>query len=230
MKTIGLIGGMSWESTADYYRLLNEGVKERLGGLHSAKILLSSVDFEEYERMQREGRWQEAGFLLANEAKTLEKAGADCLILCTNTMHKVAGQIQMAVNIPFLHIADPTGNAIQFAGLKKIGLLGTRFTMEEEFYRRRLEQVFQLEIKIPADEDRRLIHDVIYNELCLGLVKPDSRNAYRAIIQKLIGSGCQGIILGCTEIGMLVQPSDSTVPLFDTTKLHARAALDFSLA
>ncbi len=229
MKTVGLIGGMSWESTTDYYRLINEGVKERLGGFHSAKILLSSVDFAEYEAMQREGQWQEAGFLLANEARALEKAGAACVLLCTNTMHKVAAEIQMAVNIPFLHIADPTGRAIQAAGLKKIGLLGTRFTMEESFYRDRLTQGFDLEVAIPRAEDRQLVHGVIYEELCMGVIRDDSRKAYLGIIDGLARSGCQGIILGCTEIGMLVQPANSSLPLFDTTRLHAAAAVEFSL-
>jgi aspartate racemase len=230
MITIGLIGGMSWESTGDYYRYINEEIKTRIGGFHSAKILLSSVDFNEYETMQREGRWQEAGFMLANEAKILEKAGAACLLLCTNTMHKVAASIQMAVNIPFLHIADPTAKAIQAAGLKKIGLLGTRFTMEEDFYRGRLEQGYDLEVMIPGPEERRLIHDVIYNELCMGVIRENSRKAYLDIIEDLARSGCQGIILGCTEIGMLVKSGDCRPELFDTTRLHAQAAVDFSLS
>lgn len=230
MKTIGLIGGMSWESTAEYYRILNEEVKERLGGFHSAKCLLSSVDFEGYEKMQRESRWQEAGFLIANEAKILEKAGAACIVLCTNTMHKVASQIQFAINIPFIHIADPTGRAIQSAGLKRIGLLGTRFTMEQDFYKNRLTQEFNLDLVIPEQSDRDLIHEVIYNELCMGIIRPESRKAYLGIIHDLEQKGCQGIILGCTEIGMLVNQSDSPLPLFDTTLLHARAAVDFSLA
>ncbi|MHC1783468.1 MAG: aspartate/glutamate racemase family protein [Anaerolineaceae bacterium] len=230
MKTIGLIGGMSWESTGEYYRYINEDIKARLGGFHSAKVLLSSVDFDEYETMQREARWQEAGFMLANEAKILEKAGAACLLLCTNTMHKVAGSIQMAINIPFLHIADPTGRAIQSAGYNKIGLLGTRFTMEEDFYRSRLEQGFGLEVEIPGVEERRLIHDVIYNELCMGNIRSESKAAYLEIIEGLARRGCQGIILGCTEIGMLVKSDDSSLPLFDTTRLHARTAVDFSLA
>jgi aspartate racemase len=230
MRTIGLIGGMSWESTTDYYRLINEGVKARLGGFHSAKIVLSSVDFSEYETMQREGQWKEAGFMLASEARTLEKAGAGCVLLCTNTMHKVATAIQMAINIPFLHIADPTGSAIQSAGLNKIGLLGTRFTMEEGFYRDRLEQGFGLEVMVPGPDERQLVHHVIYDELCMGAIQPDSKKAYQEIIDGLAQNGCQGIILGCTEIGMLVKPDDSSLPLFDTTRLHAASAVDFALA
>jgi aspartate racemase len=230
MKTIGLIGGMSWESTGDYYRYINEEIKTRLGGFHSARVLLSSVDFDEYETMQREARWQEAGFLLAIEAKILEKAGAACLLLCTNTMHKVAASIQMAVNIPFLHIADPTAKAIQAAGLKKIGLLGTRFTMEEDFYRGRLEQSYDLEVIIPAPDERSLIHEVIYNELCMGVIRVESQKAYLGIIENLTRNGCQGVILGCTEIGMLVRSGDCRLPLFDTTRLHAQAAVDFSLS
>lgn len=230
MKTIGLIGGMSWESTVDYYRYINEGVKERLGGFHSARILLSSVDFDGYEKMQREGRWQESGFLLANEAKALEKAGAACLLLCTNTMHKVAPAIQMAVNIPLIHIADPTGLAIQAARLTKVGLLGTRFTMEEDFYRTRLTQGYGLEVEIPESSERKLVHDVIYQELVQGIIRPASKKAYAGIITRLAENGCQGIILGCTEIGMLVKSADTSVPLFDTTRLHARAAVEFALA
>lgn len=230
MKIVGLIGGMSWESTADYYRLINEGVKTRLGGFHSAKILLASVDFAEYEAMQRESKWQEAGFLLASEARTLETAGAACVLLCTNTMHKVAAEIQMAINIPFLHIADPTGRAIQSAGLKKIGLLGTRFTMEEGFYRDRLTQGFDLEVMVPDVKERQLVHRIIYDELCMGMIKPDSKDVYLKVIAGLAQKGCQGIILGCTEIGMLVQQPDSRLPLFDTTRLHVGAAVEFCLA
>jgi aspartate racemase len=230
MKAIGLIGGMSWESTADYYRLINEGIKERLGGFHSAKILLSSVDFAEYEAMQREDRWKEAGFRLANEARALEQAGAASVLLCTNTMHKVASAIQMAINIPFLHIADPTGRAIQAAGFKKIGLLGTRFTMEQDFFRNRLEKGFDLEVAIPQPEDRLVVHHVIYEELCLGIIRQESIGAFQGIIERLAQNGCQGIILGCTEIGMLIHPENSSLSVFDTTRLHAAAAVEFSLS
>lgn len=229
MKTIGLIGGMSWESTVPYYRLINEGVKQRLGGLHSARLVLYSVDFHAIERLQHAGRWDEAGALLADAARDLQAAGAELLVLCTNTMHKVAPAIEAAVTIPLLHIADPTAAAAKGAGIRSVGLLGTRFTMEEDFYRGRLEARHGLRVLIPEAADREVVHRVIYDELCLGATREESRAAYRAIIDRLVAQGAAGIILGCTEIGLLVKPEDSPVPLFDTTALHAASAVDFAL-
>ena len=230
MKTIGLIGGMSWESTLPYYRLLNEGVKHRLGGLHSARVVLYSVDFHDIERLQHAGRWDEAGAMLASAARALQAAGADFLLLCTNTMHKVAPAIETAVTIPLLHIADPTAEAVKQAGIRTVGLLGTRFTMEEDFYRGRLAARHGLEVIIPDVADRDLVHRVIYEELCLGVTRDASRTAYRDVIGRLVAQGAQGIILGCTEIGLLVKPEDAPVPLFDTTLLHAANAVDVALA
>ena len=229
MKTIGLIGGMSWESTAHYYQSINEGIKQRLGGLHSAQIVLYSVDFHDIERLQHAGKWDEAGACLAQAARSLEAAGADFLVVCTNTMHKVVPAIEAAVKIPFLHIADPTANAVRSADIRRIGLLGTRFTMEQDFYRGRLEALHGLQVLIPDDADRHVVHDVIYNELCLGIVREQSRQAYREVIDRLVTQGAQGIILGCTEIAMLVSPADSPVPVFDTTAIHASSAVEFSL-
>ena len=230
MKTIGLIGGMSWESTVPYYRHINEGVKQCLGGLHSARIVLYSVDFHDIEQLQHAGRWDEAGALLASAARSLESAGADFLVLCTNTMHKVAAAIEAAVAIPLLHIADPTAAAIKQAGIHTVGLLGTRFTMEEDFYRGRLEAQHGLQVVIPDAADRETVHRVIYDELCLGVVREESRAAYRAIIGRLVAQGAEGIILGCTEIAMLVAPADSPVPVFDTTRLHAESAVNLALS
>ena len=230
MKTIGLIGGMSWESTIPYYRQINEAVKQALGGLHSAKIVLYSVDFAEIERLQHRGEWDEAGALLADAARALERAGADFVVLCTNTMHKVAPAIEAAVAIPLLHIADPTAAAIHQAGLSCVGLLGTRFTMEQDFYRARLTDRHGIDVVIPDDDDRALVHRVIYEELCLGRVEEASRLAYRDVIQRLVAQGAQGVILGCTEISMLVGVEDAAVPLFDTTGLHAAAAVQVALA
>jgi aspartate racemase len=229
MKTIGLLGGMSWESTVPYYRIINETVSERLGGFHSAKLVLYSVDFHEIELLQRSGDWQEAGRVLAQAGRSLEAAGADLLVLCTNTMHKVADDIETAVSIPLLHIADPTAQEIRKARVTKVGLLGTRFTMEEDFYRGRLRDRHRLEVLIPDDADRGVVHRVIYEELVLGLVRDSSRTEYRKIIQRLVDQGAQGVILGCTEISILVGPSDSPVPLFDTTGIHARKAAEFAL-
>ena len=229
MKTIGLIGGMSWESTANYYRDINERVKQRLGGLHSARILLYSVDFQEIERLQHQGRWDEAGEQVGDIARRLEGAGADVVALCTNTMHKVAPAIEAALRVPFLHIADPTAQAVKQAGIGRIGLLGTRFTMEEDFYRGRLVQRHGLDVIVPDPAERETIHRVIYDELCLGKVEERSRQAYRDIIAHLVERGAEGVILGCTEIAMLVSPADSPVPLFDTTQLHAVSAVDFAL-
>ena len=230
MRIIGLIGGMSWESTVTYYRLINETVKARLGGLHSARLILYSVDFHEVERLQEAGDWEAAGRLLADAARSLESAGAGLLVLCTNTMHKVAAQIEAAVDIPLLHIADATAAAIKERGFSTLGLLGTRFTMEQDFYRDRLQSRHGLKILVPQAEDRVIVHRVIYEELCLGQVLPASRVAYRRVIAALAADGAAAIILGCTEISLLVDQQDSPVPLFDTTALHARQAAHWALS
>ena len=224
MKTIGLIGGMSWESTVPYYRAINETIKQRLGGLHSAKLVLVSVDFAEIEHLQKVGDWATAGQLLAAAAQSLERAGADFVVLCTNTMHKVAPAIEAAVSIPLLHIADPTAQAIKDAGVTTVGLLGTRFTMEQAFYKERLSEQHGLRVLVPPADARDTVHRIIYEELCLGQVRDDSRQAYRAIMDELVAQGAQAIILGCTEISLLVGPADASVPLFDTTAIHARSA------
>ena len=229
MKTIGLLGGMSWESTVPYYRQINEAVKARRGGLHSAKIVLYSVDFAEIERLQHQGDWEAAGSVLANAAQALEHAGADFIVLCTNTMHKVAAAIEAAVAIPLLHIADPTAAEIRKVGLSRIGLLGTSFTMEQDFYRGRLAEQHGIEMFVPDQNDRDLVHRVIYEELCLGRVEDASRRAYRDVMRRLVERGAQGIILGCTEISLLVGERDASVPLFDTTAIHAAAAADWAL-
>ena len=230
MKTIGLIGGMSWESTVPYYRQINETVREQLGGLHSARLVLYSVDFQEIERLQHAGDWAAAGAALALAACALEAAGADFLVLCTNTMHKVAADIEAAVAIPLFHIADPTAVEIKQAGHTRVGLLGTRFTMEQDFYRRRLEDRYQLQVLVPDEPDRTLVHDVIYAELVRGLVLEASRREYLAVIARLVGRGAEGVIAGCTEIELLVRPGDVTVPYFPTTRIHALAAVDRALA
>ncbi|MFB7123422.1 aspartate/glutamate racemase family protein [Kitasatospora sp. NPDC056273] len=229
MKTIGLIGGMSWESTAEYYRLLNRLTRERLGGLHSARLVLYSVDFAQIERLQTAGRWEEAGEVLADAARSLEAAGADLLLICTNTMHKVADQVAAAVSVPLLHLADTTAAAVRAAGLRRVGLLGTAFTMEQDFYRGRL-AAGGLDVQVPQADSRALIHRVIYEELCVGLVREESRAAYRQVIGELVAGGAEGIVLGCTEIELLVRPEDSPVPVFPTTRLHAEAAVDAALA
>ena len=228
LKTLGLIGGMSWESTVPYYRQINEAVKARLGGLHSARIILYSVDFAEVEHLQATGQWPVAAALLADIAKKLEHAGADALVLCTNTMHKLADAITAEVNIPLLHIADPTALAIRQAGYTSVGLLGTRFTMEQDFYRRRLED-HGLTVLTPPEADRDRVHQIIYQELCLGQVHEASRQAYLGVIADLAAQGAQAIILGCTEIAMLIRPEDCQLPLFDTTALHARSAAHWAM-
>ena len=230
MKTIGLIGGMSWESTVPYYREINEQVRLRLGGLHSARVALYSVDFADIEPLQRTDRWDEAGEALARAGRAVEAAGADFIVLCTNTMHKVASAIEAAVSIPLLHIADPTAEAVKRAGIRTIGLLGTRFTMEQDFYRERLLSRHGLEVLVPEVQGREVVHRVIYEELCRGVVTEESRARYREVIAGLVRKGAGGVILGCTEIAMLVSPSDSSVPVFDTTRLHAAAAVDLALA
>jgi aspartate racemase len=229
MKTIGLIGGMSWESTALYYKQINEGVREKLGGLHSAKIAMVSIDFEPLEHLQRENRWKEAGEEMAKAALQVEAAGADFIVLCTNTMHKVADAIEAAVDIPLLHIADATAGAIQERGLTTVGLLGTRFTMEEEFYKVRLEDKYGLKVLVPSDEEMAIVHEIIYGELVRGGVREESRRKYLEIIEGLQSRGAQGVIEGCTEIVMLVQQEHTDVPLFDTTAIHAQAAVEMAL-
>jgi aspartate racemase len=229
MKTIGMIGGMSWESSIEYYRILNETVKDRLGGLHSARSVMYSVDFAEIEILQREGRWEQATRIMIEAARHVEAGGADFLVICTNTMHKMADAVEAAIQIPLLHIADATARAVKTQGFSKIALLGTKFTMEEDFYRLRLAEKHGLEVMIPDREDREIVHSVIYDELVLGEIKPESRIKYKRIIGKLVAAGAQGIILGCTEIGLLVKQGDSQVPLFDTTAIHAVSAVEMSL-
>ncbi|MFC7360457.1 aspartate/glutamate racemase family protein [Nocardioides astragali] len=228
-RRIGLLGGMSWESTALYYRLVNEEVRDRLGGFHSARVVMASVDFAEVEAMQVAGDWAAAGELLASEARALESAGAECLVLCTNTMHKVADAIEAAVGIPLLHLADVTADAVRGAGLDRVALLGTRFTMEQPFYADRLRS-HGLEVLVPDEADRALVHDVIYDELVLGVVREESRAAYVDVVRRLVDRGAGGVVLGCTEIELLIGPGDVEVPVFSTTALHARAAVDFALA
>ncbi len=228
MRTIGLLGGMSWESTAIYYRLANELVRERLGGLHSARLLMLSVDFAPIEEMQVDGRWDEAGELLAAEARRLEAGGADLLVLCTNTMHKVADTVQEAVSIPLLHLGDATADAVREAGLTTVGLLATGFTMSQDFYRDRLES-HGLTVLVPSAEDQAMVHRVIYDELCLGVVRDESRAAYVEVVDRLVAQGAEGVILGCTEIEMLIGPDDLDVPSFPTTRIHVEAALDAAL-
>jgi aspartate racemase len=229
LKVIGLIGGMSWESTVPYYRLINEAIKQRLGGLHSARIVLYSVDFHDVEAMQRTGDWVAAGALLAAAARALQAAGAECVVLCTNTMHKVAPEVEAAVTIPLLHIADATAEAVKDAGLSTVGLLGTRFTMEQAFYRERLSEKHGLRVLTPEEADRAIVHRVIYEELCVGRIVESSRDAYRRIMSALVERGAQAIILGCTEISLLVAAGDCSVALFDTTAIHARRAAEWSL-
>ncbi len=229
MNLLGIIGGMSWTSTAEYYRLLNEGAASRLGGLHSARLLLHSVDFAQVEAMQREDRWDEAGDLLAEAARGLERAGAGALLLATNTMHRVAPAIEQAVNIPLLHIADCTARAIRAAGLTRVGLLATRFTMEQDFYKERL-AAHGIETLVPDEAGRAEIHRIIYDELCRNVVRPESHHVYREVMAGLVDRGAQGLILGCTEITLLVGAGDTGVPVFDTTALHVQAALDWLLS
>jgi aspartate racemase len=230
MKTIGMIGGMSWESSIEYYRIVNEEIKKALGELHSAKSVMYSVDFAEIEMMQREGHWAEATQAMIDAACHVEAGGADFLIICTNTMHKMADEVQKSIGIPLLHIADATGEVVKAQGLRKVGLLGTKFTMEEDFYRGRLVEKHGLSVIIPDAADREIIHKVIYGELVLGRINPASKAEYVRIIENLVRQGAEGIILGCTEIGLLVKDDDSRVPLFDTTRIHALAAVKYALA
>ncbi|WP_050938554.1 aspartate/glutamate racemase family protein [Vibrio harveyi] len=229
MKTIGLIGGMSWESTANYYQIINREVKARLGGLHSGKVCLYSVDFAEIETLQHQDRWDDTAIILAQAAKSVEAGGADFILICTNTMHKVADQIQQAVNVPLVHIADATAEQLVADGIKKVGLLGTRFTMEQDFYKQRLIDKFGVDVVVPSSDDQTIVHDVIYNELCKGEVRDDSRQHYLTIIEKLVEQGAEAVILGCTEIAMLVEPQHTDVKLYDTTEIHAKAAVEKAL-
>jgi aspartate racemase len=229
MKTIGMIGGMSWESSIEYYRIINETVRTELGGLHSARSMMVSVEFAEIEALQHHGRWDEAAKILIDAARSLESGGADFAIICTNTMHKLYDQIQQSVRIPLLHIADATANAIRAEGIQKIALLGTRFTMEENFYKGWLIANYGLDVIIPAAEDMEIVHRIIYDELCTGIIQQDSKRKYTDIIRRLVKEGAEGIILGCTEIGLLVKPEDSPVLLFDTTEIHAKAAVKYAL-
>ncbi len=230
MKTIGLLGGMSWESTANYYRTINQQVKQQLGGLHSAKIVLYSVDFDQIEQLQHQGDWQATAVLLADAAQALQRAGAQSIVICTNTMHKVEPQIAQSLSIPVLHIADATAARLIEDNCRKVGLLGTRFTMEQDFYKGRLTEKHGLEVVVPEPDDQQVIHDIIYNELCVGQVKSDSRNQYLAIIDKLAEQGVEAVILGCTEIALLVSQQDTKMPLYDTTEIHAKYSVSWALS
>ena len=229
MKTIGLIGGMSWESSIEYYRIINETVRAKLGGLHSAKSIMYSVDFAEIEVLQHQGKWDEAAELMIAAAKNVENGGADFVIICTNTMHKMADEVQKHIQIPLLHIADATAKTIKARGFRRVGLLGTKFSMEEDFYRGRLAEKHRLEVLIPTTEEREIVHRVIYDELCVGKIDRASKEQYISIMDRLVKNGAEGIILGCTEISLLVRDEDSHVPLFDTTNIHAVAAVEYAL-
>jgi aspartate racemase len=230
MKTIGMLGGMSWESTASYYRAINQGIKSQLGDLHSAKICMRSVDFNELEQLQHQGNWEEIASILANEAHLIERGGADFLIMCTNTMHKVAPQIEAAISIPMLHIADATAAKLTLDNIKTVGLIGTKFTMTEEFFSSRLQTEFGIDVIVPNQEQQDLLHRVIYEELCLGRINDDSRTRYLEIITQLYEQGAEAVVLGCTEIALLVHPDQTHVPLYDTTILHASEAVRTALA
>jgi len=229
MKTIGMIGGMSWESSIEYYRIVNQSVREKLGGLHSAKSIMYSVEFAEIEALQHQNRWDELAAIMIEAARGLERGGADFIIICTNTMHKLYDEVQHNIEIPMLNIADATAEKIKAAGIDRIALLGTRFTMEEDFYKGRLVDRSGIDVIIPATDEMEIIHNIIYEELCAGVIKPSSKLVYAEIIKRLITAGARGVILGCTEIGLLVKPADSSVPLFDTTEIHAKAAVRYAL-
>ncbi|WP_028865764.1 aspartate/glutamate racemase family protein [Psychromonas aquimarina] len=229
MKTIGLLGGMSWQSTVSYYQAINQGVNEQLGGLHSAKIILNSVDFAEIEKLQHAGLWNETADILSEAAKSLQHAGADFLMICTNTMHKVASEIDSCIDIPVLHIADATASKLVADNITKVGLLGTRFTMAQDFYKKRLTDNFAIDVVVPCESDQTIVHDIIYNELCNGHIIDSSRGQYVQIINKLFKQGAQAVILGCTEIALLVKEGDTTVPLYDTTAIHAHSAVQYAL-
>lgn len=229
MKTIGLLGGMSWESTASYYSAINSGVKQQLGGLHSAKIAMVSVDFSEIEQLQHQGDWEGTAEILCDAAQSVEAAGADFLLVCTNTMHKVAPAIEQAVSIPLIHIADATAEQLKRDGVQRVGLLGTRFTMEQDFYKGRLSEQFGIEVLVPEEGERNIVHDVIYNQLCQGEIRDDSRLQYLAIIEEMAARGAEAVILGCTEIALLVQQEHTDVALYDTTTIHARTAVNLAI-
>jgi aspartate racemase len=229
MKTIGLIGGLSWESSIEYYRVINQEVQRRLGGVHSAQCLMWSFEFGEIEALQAAGNWDEAARRMVDAAQRVERGGADCLIICSNTMHRMATEVQAAISIPLIHIADPTGAAIQAAGIRQIALLGTRYTMEQAFYRGRLVEHFGLDVRVPDEPGRTHIHEIIYEELVRGIIRAESRQQYQQVIHTLAEAGAQGVILGCTEIGLLIKPEHSPIPTFDTTYLHALAAVNFAL-
>ncbi len=229
MKTIGLIGGMSWESSLEYYRIMNQAVKEKLGGFHSAKCVMYSVDFEEIEKLQHKGQWDELTDIMIDAAQRVEKAGADFVVICTNTMHKMAPEIESRITIPLLHIADVTAEQIKIKGQKKVGLLGTRFTMEQEFYKGRLTKTHGIEVIIPDEEQRKIIHNILYNELVQGEISKASKSKFKEIIVSLKSRGAEGVILGCTEIPLLVKQEDYDIPLYDTTDIHARAAVELAL-
>jgi len=229
MKTIGLLGGMSWESTVLYYRAINEGVKKKLGALHSAKIAMYSVDFEPIEKLQHAGDWKSTAIILSEAARRVESAGADFLLICTNTMHKVAPEIEKSIKIPLLHIADATAEVLVHEGIKTVGLLGTAFTMEQDFYKGRLTENYGLNVLVPNEEDRQIVHKIIYQELCLGKIQADSKTEYLRIVDMLANQGAEAVILGCTEIGMLVSQRDTKVKLFDTTAIHAQKAVEYAI-
>ncbi|MBQ4889049.1 aspartate racemase [Shewanella sp. UCD-FRSSP16_17] len=229
MKTIGLLGGMSWESTSNYYKAINQGIKASLGGLHSAKVCLFSVNFAEIESLQHQGDWQQTAEILSNAAKSVEAGGADCLLICTNTMHKVAEEVQRAISIPLLHIADATASTLLLDGIRTVGLLGTQFTMSQNFYKGRLTEHHGIDVIVPNETQQEVIHHIIYSELCLGEIKESSRHQYLEIIDDLYQQGAQAVILGCTEIALLVQQQDTQVPLYDTTQIHAACAVKFAL-
>jgi len=229
MKVIGLIGGMSWNSTLEYYRIINESFARRLGGLHSARLVLYSLDFDEIQRAQHEGRWDDTANILVDAGNAVKRAGADFLVICTNTMHKVADDVEQEVGLPLLHIVDVTGDAIRERGLHRVGLLGTRFVMKEPFYQERLRDRFAIELLVPGEDDIDTIHQIIYSELCEGKIKASSRRVCAGIISKLVNKGAEGIVLGCTELPLLIQPGDTDAPIFDTTQLHAEAAVNLAL-
>ena len=228
MKTIGMLGGMSWESTLSYYKAINEGVKEELGGLHSAKILLHSVDFAEIEKLQHQGEWDKTAIILTQAAQGVERAGADFLMICTNTMHKVAAEIEESISIPLLHIADATAEQLVLDKIQCVGLLGTGFTMREDFYKGRIAEKYGLDVIVPNEDDQKVVHEIIYSELCLGIIDAESRQKYVEIIESLKLAGAEAVILGCTEIALLVKQTDTSVPLYDTTALHAKAAVELA--
>ncbi len=230
MKTIGLLGGMSWESTVSYYEFVNQGIKNKLGGLHSAKVILYSVDFDEIEKLQHSGDWESTAVILSDAANKIQSGGADFLLICTNTMHKVADKIQSAIDIPVVHIADATAESLVKGGVKKVGLLGTKFTMSENFYKGRLKSGFGLEVLVPSDKDQEIVHNIIYSELCLGDIKADSRKSVLNIIESLGKAGADAVILGCTEIALLIQQEQTNMPLYDTTTIHAAKAVELALS